>query len=70
MAVFKGGSASGAGSDADKVQKREYYYADELLKSGKITKEQYDLGIAKAALLQTKASRVVFNPELHNQDNA
>ncbi len=69
-AVFKGGSASGAGSDADKVEKREYYYADQLLKSGKITKEQYDLGIAKASLLETKASKVEFQPELHNKENA
>lgn len=64
IAVFKGGSASGAGSDADKVEKREYYYADHLLKSGQITEEQYNLGIQKAATL-TSGSKIEYQAELH-----
>ena len=65
IAVFKGGSASGANSNNDKVQKREYYYADHLLKSGQITKEQYDLGLMNAKKLETeKKSFVKFNKEL------
>lgn len=46
-AVLKGGSASGAGN-AEKIEKREYYYPDELLKSKQITKEQYDMGLSRA----------------------
>lgn len=65
IAVFKGGSASGANSGETK--KREYYYADHLLKSGKITKEQYDLGLLNAKTLEKqKGTKVVFNKELHN----
>ena len=65
IAIFKGGSASGANDG--KGKKREYYYADELLKSGKISQEQYNLGLAKAKTLEaTKKSRVSFDAELHN----
>ncbi|MBE5758079.1 MAG: sugar transferase [Clostridiales bacterium] len=65
FAVLKGGSASGAGSDS-KVEKREYYYADHLLKSNQITKEQYDLGLNKAKEI-TKLKRkgkVVYQEDL------
>lgn len=47
LAVFKGGSAGGA-ANLEKVEKREYYYPDQLLKDKKITKEQYNEGLAKA----------------------
>ena len=66
VAIFRGGSSSGAGSEADKVQKREYYYADHLLKSGKITKEQYDLGILDAKSLEGNNCQVSYKKELHN----
>ena len=67
IAIFKGGSSSGANSGESKVQKREYYYADHLLKTGKITKEQYDLGLSNAKTLEMqKGNKVVFNKELHN----
>jgi len=57
IAVFKGGSASGANSDADKVEKREYYYGDHLLKSGKITQQQYDEKIQEAKELIAKSQK-------------
>ena len=66
LAVFKGGSASGADSDA-KVEKREYYYADHLLKSKQITKDQYDLGLNKAKDItnQKRKGKVEFQEDLH-----
>ncbi len=64
-AVFKGGSSSGAGSDADKKQKREYYYPDYLLKTGKITEQQYNEGIEKANKL-LPPMKVVYDKNLHN----
>ncbi|MBR6778570.1 MAG: sugar transferase [Clostridia bacterium] len=66
LAVLKGGSANGANSDVDKVEKREYYYADHLLKSGKITKEQYEKGIMDAKLLESKKAKVDYKSDLHN----
>ena len=65
IAIFKGGSSAGANTGASKIEKREYYYADYLLKSGKITQQQYDLGIAKAKTLKEKVS-VTYVEELHN----
>ena len=65
VAIFKGGSSGGANTGSSKVEKREYYYADYLLKSGKITQQQYDLGIAKAKALNEKGS-VTYIDELHN----
>ena len=65
LAVFKGGSANGA---EENVEKREYYYSDYLLKTNKITKEQYDLGLEKAkTLIETKQKSVEFVPELHGE---
>lgn len=66
VAVLKGGSSNGANSDSDKVKKREYYYADHLLKSGKITKEQYDLGLLEAKNLENNVGQVLYKKELHN----
>ena len=66
IAVFKGGSASGANSGDGKVKKREYYYADHLLKSGQITQEQYNSGIALADKLSLEKGRIEYQKELHN----
>lgn len=62
FAVFKSDSSgSGAGSS-----KRDYYYADYLLKTQKITQEQYNLGLESAKALENKKSFVEFNRDLHN----
>lgn len=65
-AVFKGGSSSGADSKSDKV-KREYYYPDYLLKSGKISQEQYDKGLLRAQELINQKGVVTFAEELHGK---
>ena len=65
VAVLKGGSASGANAD-ENVKKREYYYPDYLLKSGKITQEQYNLGLLKASQMRS-GELVGFVEELHNK---
>ena len=65
IAVFKGGSASGAEENAEK---REYYYADHLLKSNQITKEQYALGLTQAQQMEeSKKATIKYNEELHNK---
>lgn len=63
-AVFKGGAANGA---EENVNKREYYYADHLLKNNKITQEQYDLGLEEAKKLNSRKCKVEYNPNLHNE---
>jgi len=65
LAVFKGGSSEGANSGTGK--KREYYYADELLKSGKISKEQYDLGMSRSEELCRTTKKVDYSEDLHNK---
>ena len=66
LAVFKGGSASGAEENSEK---REYYYADQLLKGNKITKEQYDLGLSTAKELEAqKRAQVSYVEDLHNEE--
>jgi len=63
FAVFKGGSLSGAENNSEK---REYYYADYLLKSSQITKEQYDSGLQTAKELEkTKKATVEYSEALH-----
>jgi len=63
-AVFKG-SSSGA-----EEGKREYYYADHLLKSNEITKDQYDLGLSKAKEIIDNKGTVTFQSELHVKDES
>lgn len=63
-ALFKGGSASGAESNG---KKREYYYPDHLLKSGQITKDQYNKGLAVADEIIDKKGQVVYQQQLHKK---
>lgn len=60
-AVFKSESASGGANES----KREYYYADHLLKNNKITEEQYNKGIAQANEIISQKGVVKYNNELH-----
>ena len=62
--VFKP-EAAGAGAEESK---REYYYRDYQLKTGKITKEQYALGMARSRKLKTKGGKVEFQPDLHGAE--
>lgn len=60
-AIFKSDSSS----DGATSSKREYYYADYLFKQNKITKEQYDNGIARANEIIKNKGAVSFNEDLH-----
>lgn len=64
-AVFKGGSVNGAESNG---KKREYYYPDHLLKSGKITKDQYNKGLEKASEIIENKGQVVYQKQLHKKE--
>jgi len=59
-AVFKSDSGSAGNS------KRDYYYPDYLLKSGKITQEQYSLGLARAEQLIASGGKINYQADLHN----
>ena len=60
IALFKGGSVSGAENNPNK---RAYYYPDQLLKDGKISKEQYETGLEMAKSMKSK-QKVTYMPEL------
>jgi len=62
-ALFKSDSASGGAGEG----KREYYYADELVKTNKISLEQYTLGIGMAEGIIQDNGSVVYVKELHNK---
>ena len=68
IAVFNGGASSGANNGKGNESKREYYYADYLLKSGKITQSQYDKGILKAKHIIENMGVVEFVEELHYEN--
>lgn len=61
-AVFSSskGSSDGAGSS-----KREYYYADYLLKTNQITEVQYNLGLLKSQNIIARKGEVKYDKELH-----
>lgn len=59
--VFKGSSAS---CGAEQAQ-RDYYYDVYLLRTNRITQEQYDLGHARAAKLIAEKGVVTYQPDLH-----
>ncbi len=55
---------SDAGSAGD--SKRDYYYPDYLLRTEKITKQQYDQGISLADDIIKQNGKVGYQKELHN----
>ncbi len=63
--VFKKNSAS---SGAEQAQ-RDYYYDTYLLRTHRISQEQYDIGHARAAQLIAEKGVVEYQPDLHIQNN-
>ena len=68
--VFTNKGESHSNKEEDKAQEREqeYYYADYLLRTEKITKEQYDKGIELANEIIKNKSVVTYQPELLNKE--
>lgn len=63
IAIFKSkGSEGGAESSA-----RDYYYSDYLIKTGKITEDQYALGLQMANDIIANVGIVEYKQELHLQ---
>lgn len=58
---------SDASNGGQATSKREYYYADYLLKNEKITQEQYNAGIKKADALIEKKASVIYDEELYKK---
>jgi len=61
-AIFKKGSSAGA-----ETSKREYYYADYLLKKGDITEEQYKAGKELSDDIIKTRGKVEYNASLHKK---
>ena len=72
ISVFKntGETHSNFEENKTEVKEQEYYYADYILRIGKISKEQYDLGIKLSNEIIQNKGTVTFHPELHNQNEA
>lgn len=69
VSVFKNKGETHTNAEEDKHQEskeQEYYYADYLLRTGKITKEQYDLGMKIADEIVKNLSHIDYYPQLHN----
>lgn len=62
----KGESHSNAEEDKHSEREQEYYYADYLLRIGKITKEQYDKGLELSNEIIKSKGVVEYHPELLN----
>jgi len=67
-AVFTKGGESHDNAEEDKKFIRDYYYADYLLKSGKISKEQYDYGMAIAKEIAQGKRPLEYHPEILDAD--
>lgn len=64
ISIFKKGGESRGDSEEDKKSIRDYYYADYLLKTEKISKEQYDYGMELAKEISKGNKPLEFHPEL------
>ena len=63
FAVFK---KEGQGASAG-ASTREYYYSDHLLKSGQITKDQYNRGLETAKKIIDEKGQVVYQKQLQRK---
>ena len=64
----RGESHSNAEEDkGEKTKEQEYYYADYLLRTQKITKEQYDKGLEISQDIIKSTRFVNYYPELHSE---
>ena len=64
----KGESHSNAEEDKANEREQEYYYADYLLRIGKITKEQYDKGLELSKEIIKNKGTVTYQPELLDRE--
>lgn len=64
ISVFKKSGDSRDNAEEDKKSIRDYYYADYLLKTGKISKDQYDYGMLLAKEIEKGNLPLEHHPEL------
>lgn len=66
VSVFKNKGESHSNAEEDKVQEKEqeYYYADYLLRTEKITKEQYDKGLELSKEIIKNKAVMTYKKEL------
>lgn len=55
-------------SEEDKQKEQEYYYADYLLRTEQISKEQYDKGLELSKEIIKEKRLMEYHPELRNQE--
>lgn len=68
--VFTDRGESHSNKEEDKstqTKQQEYYYPDYLLRIGKITKEQYDLGLKLSTEIINETRFIDYYPELHSE---
>ena len=68
--IFTNKGESHSNAEEDKIQERqqEYYYADYLLRIGKISKEQYDEGLELSKKIIQEKRPMEFYPHLLDQE--
>ena len=72
FSVFKNKGESHSNTEEEKnsnTKNQEYYYPDYILRIGKITKEQYDLGLKIAEEIIKEKKYIDYYPELHNDES-
>ena len=73
FSVFKNKGESHSNTEEEKdtnTKQQEYYYPDYILRIGKITKEQYDLGLKIANEIIKEKKYIDYYPELHNDEQS
>lgn len=68
--VFKstGETHSNAEENKTNVKEQEYYYADYIRRIGKISDEQYSLGMELSSKVIQNNETLVYHPELHSEE--
>lgn len=67
--IFTNKGESHSNAEEDKQEReQEYYYADYLLRIGKITKEQYDKGLELANEIIKERKPLTYHPELLDKE--
>lgn len=70
--VFSSTGETHSNAEEDKTKpkdkEQEYYYADYIKRVGKISEEQYNLGIELSKQIISNREEIVFHPELLNKE--
>ena len=71
ISIFKSTGETHSNTEEDKSENskdQEYYYADYILRIGKISEEQYRYGLNLSKETIEKREKLVYHPELHDKE--